>query len=166
MARIQRKSGGAPPWPGVWLTQQSGRSLLGTLRQPAFGTIGTCRVHIEIDDFDPDLPPDVAGAAAPRAVAKFGVGDLRQRKAAPVASRRQPRLALAGELEGECLLLVLRMTEQDRTDLARIAAVHAEHRFPQMHRLFKQAVVCAWHGISPSSEGTSPTVRGARWPSS
>jgi hypothetical protein len=58
------------------LTSGSGRSLLGRLRQPAFGTIGTCRVHIGIDDFDADLPPAVVGAATPWAVPEFDLADL------------------------------------------------------------------------------------------
>ena len=91
------------------------------------------------------LVAGVAGTGSPRAVAELNSTDFCEPETTPFALGRQARSALAAELIGEDLLLLLRMAENDRTDLARIAVVHAGDRLAGAHGLFEQTVVGTWH---------------------
>src|SRR5690349_20941611 len=102
--------------------------------------IRASRVHIEIDVVDACMRLCVARADAPWSVTQLDVADLRQPETTPVAFRPQTRVAFPAELIGQRFLLSLRMTEDDRTELARIAIVHAADLLARAHRLLEKLV--------------------------
>lgn len=93
----------------------------------------------------------MAVASVPGPVAELGVGDFGEEEAFPVATWRQFGVALAGKLESESLLLSFLMTEDDRTEFARVAVVQTDDLFPLSDCLFEQVVSRAGHRSSHHS---------------
>src|SRR4051812_22269393 len=67
----------------------SGRSRL----EAALGCVRTCRIDVEVNDFDAQLRCLMARAGMPRTVAKPDIADLRQEEATPFAAGRLARAA-------------------------------------------------------------------------
>jgi hypothetical protein len=88
----------------------------------------------------------MTGTGKPRSLTEFDIADLRQPETTPLALRRQARLAPAAKLIGQRFLLPLRVAEDDRAKLARIAAVHADDLLMRTHCLLERGVISAWHG--------------------
>ena len=105
-------------------------------------------IYIEIDNLHTALWLGMAGADQPWSVTELGVADLGQEETTPLACPRQTRLAFAADLIGQGFLLPLRVAEDDRAQLARMAAIYAGDRFPHAHCLLEQTVTGARHGLS------------------
>src|SRR3954469_15720369 len=78
----------------------------------------TQTLDVEIDDIDADLRRAVTEAGPPRAGPQLRVAHIPQKEAAPLAAGRKARDAVAGELEGQRLLVPIRVTEHMRANLA------------------------------------------------
>ena len=120
------------------------------LRGATLGVIRALGVYIEVDDLDAALRLGMAGTGTPRSVAELDGADLCQPEATPFAFGWQARSALTAELIGEDLLLLLGVAEDDRTELARMAVVHADDLPACAHGLFEQKVIGTSHYDSPA----------------
>jgi|SRR5579883_1318859 len=108
--------------------------------------VGALGIDIEVNDLDAALWLGMAGAADPRSLTELDVTDLRQEQAAPLTLWRQARFALTAKLIGQHFLVLLRVAEDDRTEFARIAIVHADDLLTRAHGFLEQTIVGTWHG--------------------
>ena len=113
----------------------------------ALRSVWAVRVGIEIDDLDASLALHVAVAGMPEPIAKPDVSDLGEVEAFPLAAGRQRLAAPAGELVGQRDLLTIGVTEDDRTQFARVAVISAEDLFALSDCLLEQRVGGAGHGV-------------------
>jgi hypothetical protein len=141
-----------PAWPGRRLHRGADLGLVGAgSGKPAFRVVRAIRVHIEIDDFDATLRLSVTIARMPGPVAELNVVDFGKKQATPLPTGRQAFRAFAAELIGQRLLLALRVAEDDRAELARIAVIGAENLLSAGHRGGKKFVSLAWQGQTQRS---------------
>jgi hypothetical protein len=91
-------------------------------RQATFGVIWARWIYLEIYNLHAALRLGMAGTDQPGSFTELGVADLGQEKTTALACPRQSRLAFAANLIGQGFLLPLRVAEDDRAQLARMAA--------------------------------------------
>jgi hypothetical protein len=68
----------------------------------------------------------MAIAGMPRPIAEPNIANFSKEETAPLTARWQPFAVIAAELIGQCFFVPLRMAEDDRAKLARMAVVDAE----------------------------------------
>jgi hypothetical protein len=71
------------------------------------------------------------------------IADFREPKAAPLAAQREAGIASAAELKGQRPFLSLRVTEDDRAELARLTLVDAVDLQALAHRADEKLVILA-----------------------